>query len=64
MEESKDLLLVAASLSLSNVIYDHISNSRAALFPGQEILSQRCSSDLGQIFVLGDGKYLLFGQAA
>jgi hypothetical protein len=35
MEQGKNVLLVAAALSLSNVIYDHISNDCAASFAGQ-----------------------------
>ena len=58
------MLLVAAELGLPNIVDDHVPDFFAAVFVGQEVLSECCCSDFGEVFMLGDGEHLLFGQAA
>ena len=58
------MLLVAAELDLPNIVDNHVSDFFAAMLLGQEVVSKCCCSDFGQVFVLGDGEHLIFGQAA
>jgi hypothetical protein len=64
MEQSQDVLLVSATLRHLNILDNHIPNDGAATFAGQQVLSKCCCGDLGQMFVLGNGKHLLLCQAA
>jgi hypothetical protein len=58
------MLLVAAPLGLPNIINNHLPDPFAAMLAGQKVLSERCSSDFGDLFVLRDGEHFLFRQAA
>jgi len=57
------MLLVAASLRLTNIVNNHVPDFFAALLLGQKILSERCCADFGEVFMLGKREHLLFGQA-
>jgi len=63
VQQGQDMLLVAASLSLPNVVDDHLAHFIAAMLLGQKILGQCGCCDLGKVFVLSNGEHLLFGQA-
>ena len=63
VQQGQDMLLVAASLGLPNIIDNHVSNFFAAVLMRQEVLNECCCSDCGKVFVLGNGEHLLFGQA-
>ena len=62
MQQHQDMLLVAASLGLPNIIDNHVPHFFAAMLLGQKVLSKRCCSDFGKLFVLCNGEHLLFGQ--
>jgi len=64
MQQGQNMLLVAVSLGLPQIIDDHVPNFFAAVLLGQEILSERCCSDLGEVLMLCKGEHLLFAQAA
>ena len=64
MQQGQHMFFVAAELGLPKIVDDHVPNFFAAVLVGQKVLSECCCSDLGQVFVLGDGEHLLFGQAA
>jgi hypothetical protein len=64
MQQGQNMLLVAIKLGLPNIIDDHVPDFFAAVFVRQKVLSERCCSDFGQVFMLGDGEHLLFSQAA
>ena len=53
------MLLVSAALRHSNIFNNHIPNDLTAMLAGQQVLSERCCGDLGQVLVLGDSKHLL-----
>lgn len=55
------MLLVAVTLSLPDIVDDHLENFFTAALLGQKVLSKRCCSDFGEVLVLCDGKHLLFG---
>jgi hypothetical protein len=57
------LFVACDELSLPNIVDNHVQNFFAAVLLGQEALSECCCSDFGEVFVLCDGKHLLFGQA-
>ena len=63
MQQGQDMLLVAASLGLPNIIDNHVPDFFAAVLLGQKVLSERGCSDFGKMFVLCKGEHLLFGQA-
>jgi hypothetical protein len=63
MQQSQDMLLVAASLGLPNIIDNHVPDFFAAMLLGQKVLSECCRSDFGEVFVLCKGEHLFFGQA-
>ena len=64
MQQGQYAFFVAAELSLPKIVDNHIPNFFAAVLAGQKVLSECCSSDFGQVFVLGNREHLLFGQAA
>ena len=64
MQQVHHMILVTSELGLPNVVGNHVQNLFTAVLLGQEILSERCCSDFGEVFVLCDGKHLLFGQSA
>ena len=55
------MLLVASDLSLPNIVDNHVQNFFTAVFLGREVRSECCCNDFGEVFVLCDGKHLLFG---
>ncbi len=55
------LLVASDGLGLPNVIDNHVQNPFTAVFLGQEVRSECCCSNFGEVFVLCDGKHLLFG---
>ena len=63
MQQGQDMLLVAVSLGLPNIIDNHVPNFFAAVLLGQKVLSERRCTDLGEMFVLCKSEHLLFGQA-
>jgi hypothetical protein len=63
VQQGQRMLLVAAELGLPYIIDNHVPNFFAAMLLGQEILGERCRSDLGKALMLGDGEYVIFGQA-
>ena len=63
MQQGQDMLLVAASLGLPNIIDNHVPDFFAAVLLGQKILSECSCTDFGEAFVRCKGEYLLFGQA-
>ncbi len=62
MKQGQHMLLVACELSLPNIVVNHLPNFFAAMLHGQEVCSERCCGDFGEVFVLCNGKHLLFGQ--
>jgi hypothetical protein len=64
MEQGQNVLLVSAALRHPNIFDNHISNDLTPMLAGQQVLSERCCGDLGQMFVLGNSEYLLLRQAA
>lgn len=65
MQQGHHMLLVASGeLGLPNIVDNHVQHFFTAVFLGQEVGSECCCSDFGEVFVLCDGKHLLFGQAA
>jgi hypothetical protein len=65
MQQGHHMLLVASDeLGLPNIVDNHVQNFFTAVLLGQEVFSECCCSDFGEVFVLCDGKHLLFGQAA
>jgi hypothetical protein len=65
MQQGHHMLLVASDeLGLPNVVDNYVQNFFTAVFLGQKVRSECCSSDFGEVFVLCDGKHFLFGQAA
>jgi hypothetical protein len=63
MQQGQDVLFIAASLGLPNIIDNHVSDFVAAVLPRQKVLSERGCSDFGKMFVLCNGEHLPFGQA-
>ena len=63
MQQGQDMLLIAASLGLPNIIDNHVPDFFAAVLLGQKVLSECCCTDFGEVFVLCKGEHLLFGQA-
>jgi len=62
MQQGQHMLLVAFDeLGLPNIIDNHVQNFFTAVFLGQEVSSECCCGDFGEVFVLCDGKHLLFG---
>jgi hypothetical protein len=57
------MLLVAALPGSPDIIDDHVPDLFAAVLLGQQVLSECCRSDFGEVFVLCNGEHLLFGQA-
>ena len=57
------MLLVAASLGLPNIIDNHVPDFFATMLLGQELLSECCCNDFGEVFVLRNRDHLLLGQA-
>ena len=64
MQQGQNMLLVAASLGLPNIIDNHVPDFFTAVLLGQKVLSECCCSDFGKVFVLCNGEHLLFGQTA
>ena len=62
MQQGQDVLFIAASLGLPNIIDNHVPDFVAAVLLRQKVLSERGCSDFGKMFVLGNGEHLLFGQ--
>ncbi len=58
------MLLVGTELGLPNIVNNHFPDFVATVLVGQKVLSERCCNDFRDVFVLGDGEHLLFGQAA
>jgi hypothetical protein len=63
MQQGQDVLLVAASLCLPDIIDNYVPNFFAAVLLGQKVLSECCCSDFGKVFVLCDGEHLLLLKA-
>ena len=63
MQQVQDMLFVATSLGLPNIIDNHVPDFLAAVLLGQKVLSECCCTDFGEVFVLCKGEHLLFGQA-
>ena len=61
MQQGHHMLLVASDLSLPNIVDNHVQNFFTAVFLGREVRSECCCNDFGEVFVLCDGKHLLFG---
>ena len=55
------LFVASDELGLPNIIDNHLQNLLTAVFLGQEVRSECCCSDFGEVLVLRDGKHLLFG---
>jgi hypothetical protein len=53
-----------AKLGLPNIVNYHVPDLFASVVLGQKILGERRCGDFGEVFVLGNGEHLLFGQAA
>ena len=64
MQQDHHMILVTSELGLPNVVDNHVQNFFTAVLLGQKVLSECCCSDFGEVFVLCDGKHLLFGQSA
>ena len=65
MQQGHHMLPVASGeLGLPNIVDNHVQHFFTAVFLGQEVRSECCCSDFGEVFVLRNGKHLLFGQAA
>jgi hypothetical protein len=64
MEQGQHMLPLAAKLGLPNIVNYHVPNLFASVVLGQKILGERRCGDFGEVFVLGNGEHLLFGQAA
>ena len=64
MQQGQDVLLVAVSLGLPNIVDNHVPDFFAAVLLGQKVLSERRCNNFGKMFVLCNGEHLLFGQAA
>jgi hypothetical protein len=64
VQQGQHMLLVAAELGSPNILDDHVPDSLAAMIAGQKVLSECRCGDFGEVLVLGDGKHLLFRQAA
>ena len=62
MQQGQHMLLVAFDeLGLPNIINNHVQDFLTAVFLGQEVRSECCCGDFGEVFVLCDGKHFLFG---
>jgi hypothetical protein len=55
------LLVASGKLGLPNIIDNHVQNFFTAVFLRQEVRSECCCGDFGEVFVLCDGRHLLFG---
>ncbi len=64
VQQCHHMILVTSELGLPNVVDNHVQNFFTAVLLGQEVLSECCCSDFGEVFVLCDSKHLFFGQAA
>ena len=64
MQQGQHMLPVAAKLGLPNIVNYHVPYLFASVVLGQKILGERRCGDFGEVFVLGNGEHLLFGQAA
>jgi hypothetical protein len=58
------MLPVAAKLRLPNIVNYHVPDVFASTVLRQKVLSERRCGDFGEVFVLGNGEHLVFGQAA
>ena len=64
MQQGQNMLLVAASLGVPNIIDNHVPDFFAAVLLGQKVLSECCCTDFGEVFVLCNGEHLFFAQTA
>ena len=64
VQQGQDVLLIAASLGLPDIIDNDVPNFFAAVLLGQKVLTECGCSDFGKMFVLCNGEHLFFGQAA
>ena len=64
MQQGQDMLLIAASLGLPNIIDNHVPDFFAAMLLRQETLGECCRINFGEVFVLGNGKHFLLSQTA
>lgn len=64
VQQSQNMSFIPAiELRLANIIDNHVTYFFAAMFEGQEVLSECRCSDFRQVFMLCDSKHLLFSQA-
>ena len=62
MQQRRDMLPIAASLGLPNIIDDHVQDFFGTMLLRQNVLSERCCSYFGKVLVLCNGEHLLFTQ--
>jgi hypothetical protein len=63
MQQGQDVLFIAASLGLPDILDNYVPDFFAAVLLRQKVLSECGRSDFGKMFVLGNGEHFLFGQA-
>lgn len=64
VQQGQHMLPVATELCLPDITDNHVPDFFAPVLLAQKVASQSRRRDFGQVFVLGDGKHLFFGQAA
>jgi hypothetical protein len=64
VQQGQDVLPIAASLGLPDIIDNNVPNFFAAVLLGQKVLTECRCSDFGKMFMLCNGEHFLFGQAA
>jgi hypothetical protein len=64
VQQGQNVLLVAAELSSPDIVNNNVPDFFASVLLRQEVLSECCCGDFGEVVMLSDGEHLLFGQAA
>ncbi len=64
VQQGQHMLSVTAELRLPNIVDNHIPDFFGSVLLVKKILRESRCRDFRQMFVFGDGEYLLFGQAA
>ncbi len=63
MQQGQDVLFIAASLGLPDILDNYVPDFFAAVLLRQKVLGECGCSDFGKMLVLGNGEHLRFGQA-
>jgi hypothetical protein len=63
MQQEQDVLLIAASLGLPNIVDNYVPDFFAAVLLRQKGTGECGCSNFRKLFVLCNGEHLLFGQA-